>query len=241
MNEEKTYPLAKWTTITILVVFALIPLINMIVNGYNNLYINFSGGLALDKLGQLGDFFGGHTAAFAGLFSTTLILYFSSKQLSMQQSQFREQAKLSKQTADLTSINNIYQHYGEMYGADRDAADILKSIANGHRRWAIRESFSIIDPDEALENHRATQVSKDYEALLNLLKMEHISEIDIRSISFLTSSLLLDRRLIKEERTRLWELYEILRASPLALITEDSDIRKSFEVARRKFYIQVQP
>lgn len=239
MTHEKTYPFAKWTIVVFLVVLALIPLVDMIVNGYKNLYINFSGGLTLDKLGQLGDFFGGHTAAFAGLFSTALILYFSSKQLSMQQSQFKEQVKLSKQTADLTSINNIYQHYGERYGADRDAGAILKSIAEGHRRWAIRESFSIIDPDEALETHRAAQVTEDHKILLNLLRKERISEDEIREISARTSSLLLDKRLAKDDRVRLWDIYEILRANPVGLITDGSDIRKSFEVARRKFRPEV--
>ncbi len=235
MSSEKTYPVVKWLAVTFLIVLAMIPLVDMIVNGYNNLYINLGGRLTLDKLGQLGDFFGGHTAAFAGLFSTALILYFSSKQLSMQQFQFMEQVKLSKQAADLTSINNIYQHYGEKYGADRDVGDVLKSIAEGHRRWAIRESFSIIDPGEALEEHRAAQVSKDHGILLDLLRKECVSENEIRKISVLISSLLLDKRLAKEERTRLWDLYEILRSSPLALITEGSDIRRSFEEARNNF------
>lgn len=237
MKEEKTNPTAKWMTVVCLIVLAMIPLVNMVVNGYNNLNVDFSERMSLEKLGQLGDFFGGHTAAFAGLLSTVLILYFSSKQLSLQRTQFMEQVKLSKQAADLSSLNNIYQHYGETYSAEKDAGGVLKSVADGHRRWVIRESFSVIDPDGALEAHRIKQVAEAHKELIDLLRSERLSEDDIRKTAMLVSSLLLDKRLGKDARAKLWEIYEIIRANPLSLITEGTAVRDNFEVARRKFHL----
>lgn len=235
LMKEIMSSIVKWMSIMLLVLFALIPLFDMVVNGYNSLKIDFTSHLDIETLGQLGDFFGGHTAAFSGLVSTVLILYFSSKQLSLQQNQFKEQVKLSKQTADLSSLNNIYQHYGETYGKDKDIGDILKSVAEGHRRWVIRESFSIIDPDGALEQHRNEQVNNDYSNLIELLRSDYVSEQDIRKISMLASSLLLDKRLGKMEREKLWSIYELIRVNPYELITEGSSIRSCFEEKRKKF------
>lgn len=227
--------IVKWIVVPLLVIFALFPLFDMVVNGYNSLKINFTTPLDIASLGQLGDFFGGHTAAFSGLVSTVLILYFSSKQLSLQQTQFKEQVKISKQTADLSSLNNIYQHYGEGYGKDCDVGDILKSVAEGHRRWVIRESFSIIDPEGALELHRKKQVDIDHNKLIKLLQVDDISEQNIREISMLTSSLLLDKRLGNKEREMLWNIYELIRVNPQELITEGSSVRDRFESERNRF------
>lgn len=43
-----------------------------------------------------------------------------------------------KEAAYLTAINNIYQHYKFRVGAE-DKSGILNSIADGHRKWAIKE------------------------------------------------------------------------------------------------------
>ena len=68
-------------------VLAAIPLLNLIYIGGRNLEFAYKGDLNLSSLGQLGDFFGGHTAAFAGSMSLLVVLFFTFHQ-AKQQSQF---------------------------------------------------------------------------------------------------------------------------------------------------------
>lgn len=124
--------------IVILFVGAIAPLANMIavLLGYPGLLppVPSTSGTVdvMSRMGQMGDFFGGHTAAFSGLLSACVIIHFSLQQL-----------KIAKQTADLTSISKIYDHYNEEYANhEQGRSRILSGIARGHRRWAIRESFS---------------------------------------------------------------------------------------------------
>ena len=58
----------RWMIALLVVVglFAIIPIANLIVVGYKNLKLGFSSDLNLTELGQLGDFFGGHTSALCG-------------------------------------------------------------------------------------------------------------------------------------------------------------------------------
>src|SRR5689334_658198 len=90
-----------------LLALAFVPLANLYFLGRNSLVVDGSAQLSLEQLGQLGDFFGGHTAAFSGLLSVALILYFSNQQSELQQRHFEEQLRISKQAADLASIANI--------------------------------------------------------------------------------------------------------------------------------------
>jgi hypothetical protein len=161
---------------------------------------------AMPRMGQMGDFFGGHTAAFSGLLSACVIIHFSLQQL-----------KIAKQTADLTSISKIYDHYSEEYSNHGQGKnEILSAIARGHRRWAIRESFSIIDPDSALEGERSKQVDSDFEQLIELsADPENVGHYT--AIALLCGSLLLDKRLLKVKRVALWALYETLRREAATL------------------------
>jgi hypothetical protein len=58
----------RWMLVALVVVglSAFFPIANLIVIGYKNLTIGLPPILNLTELGQLGDFFGGHTSAFAG-------------------------------------------------------------------------------------------------------------------------------------------------------------------------------
>jgi hypothetical protein len=214
-----------YAVVIVLLLAALIPLSNAayILWTGNHLFSILGTTLDMTSLGQMGDFFGGHTAAFSGLLSAALIVHFSLQQL-----------KIAKQTADLTSIAKIYDHYGEAYGGSQDKNEILSRVARGHRRWAIRESFSIADPDNALENERKKQVKKDFDSLVEicggkLVPPDQIRRFDYCQIAELCGSLLLDKRLAKKKRVALWMLYELIRSKARDL--EDIDSPGSKEVA----------
>ncbi len=225
---------ALWVIILLcLVALALVPLANLATLGSNSLTLNWSTKVSLEQLAQFGDFFGGHTAAFSGLLSVALILYFSLKQSELQQQHFEEQLRISKQAADLASITNIYGHYGESYGKSDDATEILSFVARGHRRWAIRESFSIIDPEGALEKGRREQVENEFQSLVGALNQDQLMLPQFRRIAELTSSLLLDKRLSKERRSDLWSLYEVLREDPLQMIKSGTETNQRFVQAKQ--------
>jgi hypothetical protein len=233
---------AAWIILLIsLLLLSIVPILNMLAHGLISLDMGVPAPLSPERLGQLGDFFGGHTAAFTGLTSTALILYFSRKQLEDQEKQFREQLRVARQSADLTSLSAIYQHYDEAYGSGRDKDKILEHLAEGHRRWVIRESFSIIDPDSALEEHRIEQVRKDHTELQQLLTSEEMSIENFRKIAALVASLLLDKRLNAEQRKALWGYYELIRASPESLTVEGSEARQEFETLTGRQSVQPVP
>jgi uncharacterized membrane protein len=92
---------------------AVMPLLNLIYMGGRNLEFAYTDELSLSSLGQLGDFFGGHTAAFAGSMSLLVVLFFTFHQ-AKQQSQFfevqqRETARHSQRDFFLQGINLITQ------------------------------------------------------------------------------------------------------------------------------------
>ncbi|MDO8909508.1 MAG: hypothetical protein Q7W55_13540 [Pseudohongiella sp.] len=105
-------------------VFALIPIVNLVALGYKNLSIGLSnGGLTLSELGQFGDFFGGHTAAFAGSISLIIVVFFTFHQAKQQQAFFISQRdETSKSTARqffLDGINLITQWDIQSPGCDQ--------------------------------------------------------------------------------------------------------------------------
>lgn len=225
---------ALWAVALILLIgIGLLPLVNLATIGSNSLSLDWSTKASLEQLAQYGDFFGGHTAAFSGALSVALILYFSLRQSQLQQEHFEEQLRISKRAADLASINNIYSHYGESYGKSGDSAQILAHVANGHRRWAIRESFSIIDPEAALEEGRRKQVANEFQSLVKTLNKDQLMHSDFRHVAELTSSLLIDKRLAKEVRGDLWGLYEVLREDPIRMIDEGTETHQRFQQEKR--------
>lgn len=82
-----------WMTVAVIViaVIAIFPLINLLYMGWKHLELGFSGDMTLTSLGQLGDFFGGHTAAFTGALSLLVVLFFTHHQARQQDEFFRQQ------------------------------------------------------------------------------------------------------------------------------------------------------
>jgi hypothetical protein len=78
-------------TIILVVLLAIVPLINLIYMGINNLSFGFKDEMTLAGLGQLGDFFGGHTAAFSTTLSLLAVLYFTHHQARQQDMFFSQQ------------------------------------------------------------------------------------------------------------------------------------------------------
>lgn len=115
----------KWMLAMLFVValLAIIPIANLIVVGYQNLEIGIPSNLTLTHLGQLGDFFGGHTSAFAGSISLVVVLFFTFHQAKQQREFFLEQqADISKTTTRqffLEGINLITQWDIESPGCDQ--------------------------------------------------------------------------------------------------------------------------
>jgi hypothetical protein len=178
--------------------------------------------------GTIGDAFGLANSLFTG---AALLFVIWSLRLQQQEIHFarqewqqntraqKEQALMMKESASLTAINHIYNHYSSSYGMS-DATGILAAVAAGHRRWAIRESFGSID--SVFNQERVSQVDQEVNQLAKLLSdpkpgREYLKEVAIR-----TSSLLIDIRVSEAFRRTLWPIYEILRADPQQLCSEES-------------------
>jgi hypothetical protein len=104
-----------WLVILIVTIIfvSILPLLNLFIVGYNSLDITFNNKFNLEKLGQFGDFFGGHTAAFTGSASLIVVLFFTFHQAKQQveffQTQQLENKKLSERDLFLQGINVITQ------------------------------------------------------------------------------------------------------------------------------------
>lgn len=115
----------SWMIFLFLVIglFAIVPIANMIVIGYQNLTISFSSRLDLTQLGQFGDFFGGHTSAFAGSLSLVVVLFFTFHQAKQQRVFFLSQQAATLRTTDrqffLEGINLITQWDIKAPGCDQ--------------------------------------------------------------------------------------------------------------------------
>ena len=115
----------RWMIYLLLVVslFAIFPITNMVFVGYRNLKFSFSSSLNLSELGQLGDFFGGHTSAFAGSLSLIVVLFFTFHQAKQQRVFFLSQQAYTLRTADrqffLDGINLITQWDIKAPGCDQ--------------------------------------------------------------------------------------------------------------------------
>jgi hypothetical protein len=115
----------RWMLVLLVVVglFAILPIANLIVLGYKNLKIGLPSDLSLAELGQLGDFFGGHTSAFAGSLSLVVVLFFTFHQAKQQRVFFLSQQADTSRTADrqffLEGINLITQWDIKSPGCDQ--------------------------------------------------------------------------------------------------------------------------
>ena len=115
----------SWMLVLLVVVslFAILPIANLIIVGYNNLNLGIPTGLTLTELGQLGDFFGGHTSAFAGPLSLVVVLFFTFHQAKQQRAFFVSQQTDASKTAErqffLEGINLITQWDIKLPGCDQ--------------------------------------------------------------------------------------------------------------------------
>ena len=111
------------TVLVVVCLFAILPIANLIVVGYKNLTIGLPSDLTLGELGQLGDFFGGHTSAFAGSLSLVVVLFFTFHQAKQQRIFFLSQQAETSRTADrqffLEGINLITQWDIKSPGCDQ--------------------------------------------------------------------------------------------------------------------------
>jgi hypothetical protein len=115
----------QWMLVVLVVVglLAIVPIANLIVAGYRNLTVGLPPDLNLAELGQLGDFFGGHTAAFAGSLSLVVVLFFTFHQAKQQRIFFLSQQADASKTADrqffLEGINLVTQWDIKSPGCDQ--------------------------------------------------------------------------------------------------------------------------
>lgn len=115
----------RWMIVLLVVVglFAIFPIANLIVVGYQTLKVGISSELNLTDLGQFGDFFGGHTSAFAGSLSLVIVLFFTFHQAKQQRVFFLSQQGDTSRTADrqffLVGINLITQWDIKSPGCDQ--------------------------------------------------------------------------------------------------------------------------
>lgn len=121
---------------------------------------------------------------------------------------------MMKETALLTAINHIYNHYSGSYGT-ADETGILAAVAAGHRRWAIRGSFSSID--SVFDPERESQVEREMSQLAELLMTPKPEKEYLQRVALRTSYLLVEKRAHESFRRKLWPIYEILRDDPRAL------------------------
>lgn len=109
--------------LVLLCVFAVLPIASLIAAGSENLKLGTPAHLSMTELGQLGDFFGGHTAAFAGSLSLVVVLFFTFHQAKQQRiffdSQQAETTKHAERQFFLEGINLITQWDIQSPGCDQ--------------------------------------------------------------------------------------------------------------------------
>jgi hypothetical protein len=122
-NYFKETPLWMIAVLAVVTLFAIMPIANLIVVGYKNLNIGLPSALNLGELGQLGDFFGGHTSAFAGSLSLVVVLFFTFHQAKQQRIFFLSQQEETSLTTNrqyfLEGINLITQWDIKSPGCDQ--------------------------------------------------------------------------------------------------------------------------
>lgn len=119
----KNTPRLLKLAIVALATVAIVPIANLVYLGFTQLKFGVESPLEVATLGQVGDFFGGHTAAFAGSLSLLAILFFSYHQSKQQESFFHKQSedeeRNSTRTFFLEGIGLITQWDLAKPGADQ--------------------------------------------------------------------------------------------------------------------------
>ena len=232
--ELPPFPKRNWMYIALGVWLAcgLTPLVLVFI-GTN--YFSIADSKAAAVAGTIGDAFGLANSFFS---AAALLFVIWSIRLQQQEIKFardewkentksqNEQVKMMREATTLTGINHIYSHYSPSYGAN-DNTGILSAVAEGHRKWAIRASFSSID--NIFEQDRSFEVERGMSQLAELLMVPQSDKDYFCQIGTRVSNLLLDQRSDMEFRKSLWALYEILRVDPSQLIDDSSTIYSAFK------------
>ena len=223
VDELPAFPRLRW----LLSFFGLWLLFGLVPAGliyFGNHFIAFGTTQQAAAAGTIGDSFGLANSFFAG---AALLFVIWSIRLQQQEIRFardewrentqsqREQAERMREAAALTAVSHIYNHYSENYGAN-DASGVLGAVAAGHRRWAIRESFSSLD--RVFDGERRTQVELESRDLANKLdsppRVGETGQQYLREVAAKVASLLVDKRADERFRRALWPIYEAIRADP---------------------------
>lgn len=250
INESQEAADDSWISINIskvmigLAIFAFV----IIAIVYFVYFRNFSGSVSLkhDVWGTFGDFIGGvlnPILSFVAFIALLLTIVLQSHELKFTRYELRlsretqqkskesieAQVIMMKDSATLSALGNIYTHYSESYG-ENDETNILKNVAAGHRSWAVRESFSIID--NTFEVNRDSLVSDEFLQLIDLLSNPRGEVCYLNRIAWLVGSLIVDRRLAPNKRKALWPLYEFVR-KPSTLSQSEESFQELKKIASR--------
>ena len=115
-----------WLTGVMIVIAALaiIPISNLLVLLRKYFEFSVAPNLTLNELGQLGDFFGGHTSAFAGSISLVLVFFFTFHQAKQQAEFFRAQ-----RNAEEINSARAYEQQRSLYELQQDQENIRARAA----------------------------------------------------------------------------------------------------------------
>jgi len=125
MNYTYLKETPRWMLLilALLGVLAALPIASLVVAGYENLRLEIPKGLSMADLGELGEFFGGHTSAFAGSASLIVVIFFTFHQAKQQRiffvSQQDETSKNAERQFFLEGINLIAQWDIKSPGCDQ--------------------------------------------------------------------------------------------------------------------------
>lgn len=228
------FPELRWVLLAFGVWFlcGIVPILLVLIG---NNFFKIADANSAAVAGTIGDAFGLANSFFA---AAALLFVIWSIRLQQQEIKFardewrentksqNDQVEMMRETTELTAINHIYTHYSHDYGKNDDTG-ILNAIADGHRRWAIRASFSSID--KVFESDRSFQVEREMSQLAELLMVPNCTKDYLCQVSVRVSNLLVDRRADKSFRKSLWALYEIIRLAPEELVDESSITYSAFK------------
>lgn len=152
------------------------------------------------------------------------------KQLDKQKEEDNANRKLRYNTELLSAVNSVKEHYGQDYWS-KDKSGILEHVAKGHRRWAVRTTFSVFD--ENGNNERDKRIAEEVVELQKLLKdkkkLNHRETLE--RIALFCASLHNESRLRRELRDGISEIYSLITKSPNDILHKQGVFYKVVEKA----------
>lgn len=201
----------------------------------------FADSRAAEIAGTIGDAFGLANSFFS---AAALLFVIGSIRLQQKEIEFARkeweantksqmiQVHMMRESAKLTAINHIHDHYSPDYGAN-DQTGILSAMANGYRRWATRAAFDTID--RSLAEDRKVEVEKEMERLAGLLAKPKSDVKYLRKVAESTSCLLSDKRVRLEIRQIILTLNGMFSEYPQPLTSENTEMFDQFREQARVF------